>query len=89
VVKEFPGGKLDISRHRASGGKQGRPLVDRAEYKVMVLDVLLRLAFHVPHEHENYKGHVLAGGAPEWRCTGCSQRITKTQARALGLLPPR
>lgn len=85
-------GHYPVGRHRkdsgqASGGTQGRPLVDRWVYQARVGGVLVSLTYYKLHAHENYKGTVGQDGKPEWRCTGCRRRITTTEARRLGLLP--
>jgi hypothetical protein len=83
----YPVGRHRAWRHKASGGVQGRPLVDQAEYQARVGGVLVTLHHYIPHVHEGYKGTVGQDGKPEWRCTGCRRRITITEARRLGLLP--
>jgi hypothetical protein len=86
--ERYPGGKADVSRTRATGGTKWHPLADRAEYRVSIEGVLVVLAYYVTHEHERYAGHIGTDGKPEWRCTGCRKRITVTESRRLGLLPP-
>jgi hypothetical protein len=88
-ARHFPVGRHRKDSGRASGGTQGRPLVDRWAYQARVVGVLVSLTYYKLHVHENYTGHVGQDGKPEWRCTGCRRRITITEARRLGLLPPR
>jgi hypothetical protein len=86
-VGHFPVGRHRKDSGKASGGTQGRPLVDRWTYQARVVGILVDLVHYKPHVHENYTGHVGQDGKPEWRCNGCRRRITITEARRLGLLP--
>jgi hypothetical protein len=86
-IGHYPTGRHKQDSGRASGGTQGRPLVDRWEYQARVVGVLVSLTYYKHHVHENYTGHVGQDGKPEWRCNGCRRRITITEARRLGLLP--
>jgi hypothetical protein len=86
-AQHFPVGRHRKDSGTASGGTQGRPLVDRWVYQARVVGILVSLTYYKAHAHENYRGQVGQDGKPEWRCTGCRRRITTTEARRLGLLP--
>ena len=87
----FPGG--EVSRgHCATRWDRRTAPVDRMEYRVKAPDLtLVQFMFYAPHIHQphHWRGEVTRGGNPSWRCGACRKPITKTEARALGLLPPR
>lgn len=83
----FPGGRT-LRGHCLVRAKRGRPAVDRIEYRSHAEAGLVQLWAMGPHEHRDHYGR-MEGGKPVWRCGGCRGRITVTDARALGLLPPR
>jgi hypothetical protein len=88
IEEEFPGGNHRVIGGRASGGQRRRPFFDSGEYRVRVLNVAVEFAYPTAHTHSGYYGQAGKEGKPEWRCIGCRQRITITEARKLGLLPP-
>lgn len=88
IEEQFPGGEHQVIRGRASGGQRRRPFFDSGEYSVKVLSVSIEFSYPTVHAHKGYYGQAGTGGTPEWRCSGCRQRITTTEARKLGLLPP-
>jgi hypothetical protein len=85
----FPDGRNNRLHINHRGDKRRRILAsDRAEYRAWPGEFVLMLHYVVPHEHQGYRGEVVNGN-PKWICTGCRQPITITEARRLGLLPPR
>jgi hypothetical protein len=86
----FPGGTNRRMGTQHRGDKRRRILAsDRADYRVKIGNhVLIVVEYVIPHEHQSYRGE-LNNGKPKWICIGCRQPITITEARRLGLLPPR
>lgn len=85
----FPGGSNRRLFMNHAGHKSRRILAsDRAEYRAVVGETLVWLRFVIPHEHVDYRGEVI-NGKPKWRCAGCRQLVTITEARRLGLMPPK
>lgn len=83
----FPGG-LVRGAYCAYRGSRGRPPADRAEYVTETPGGLVTFVHYVPHSHGSFQGEV-HNGAPRWTCGGCRRRITVTESRVLGLLPPK
>lgn len=82
----FPGGEVRPGYCEYRGGR-GHAAADRVEYRVDTPAGLIQFRYYAPHVHGSFRGEV-RNGKPAWICGGCRKRITTTDARALGLLPP-
>lgn len=83
----FPDGEVRPGYCEYRGGKH-QPPADRAEYRVDTPAGLIQFHHYAPHVHGSFRGEV-RNGKPAWICGGCRKRMTVTDARALGLLPPK
>lgn len=85
----FPGGDVKRGHCAVRWDRKTRP-VDQLDYHVKTPDgTLVQFWYYAPHIHQphHWRGEVTRGGTPSWRCGACRKPITKTEARALGLLP--
>lgn len=84
---QFPDGRF-IPGYCEFRGSRHHPPADRAEYRVETQAGLLQFHHYTAHVHGSFRGEV-RNGKPAWICGGCRKRMTTTDARALGLLPPK
>jgi hypothetical protein len=69
------------------------PAKDRMEYRAGLAHGTILLRYVAEHECREFRGSASSGSAaggenPEWNCRGCGRRLTITESRRLGLLPP-
>lgn len=85
----FPGGETRrlqcISKPKA---RYKIPAKDRMEYRAPLANGHIMLRFVAEHECQGFRGTAGPGDKPEWTCRGCGRRLTITECRKLGLLPP-
>ena len=87
----LPGGEVTRNLCVTRWDRNTVPL-DQMEYRVKAPDgTLVQFWYYSAHIHQDHhwRGEVTRGGTPSWRCGACRKPITKTEARALGLLPPK
>ncbi|WP_104086547.1 hypothetical protein [Arthrobacter sp. GMC3] len=80
---------VNIDQRFWRSGNKGHHTVNRdmATLSGTISKIAVKIHYLVPHIHGRWLG-IVENDQPRWTCGRCRERITITESRKLGLLPP-